>query len=210
VDIPDTNLNTPLHYAAKYGNIELCRLLVEKGASVISRNDQRQTPYDVAESHVVRQYLLPLQLQFERQTAQDAYSFAPSAQMYSGAPVYGGTSTPSPGPLPPLPVAAPSSSGSAGPPSAPNSGTAPAVASATPPPIFTPAALNLGRQISSTDSGDSNVTSPITPTGAAGTVSGAPVGPPATSWNVPVPTRQTSGNSRAIQPGKRSSDFLVL
>lgn len=64
--MPDQNGNTPLHYAAKYGHLDLCKHLIDSGSSVIAKNYQKQTPYDVAESHSVRQYLLPLQLQAER------------------------------------------------------------------------------------------------------------------------------------------------
>lgn len=58
----DGNGNTCLHMAAKYGHLDLCKTLVEKGCSVVAVNNQRQTPYDVAESHMIRQYLMPLQL----------------------------------------------------------------------------------------------------------------------------------------------------
>ncbi len=33
VNFPDLQGNTPLHYAAKYGNFELCKVLEERGAS---------------------------------------------------------------------------------------------------------------------------------------------------------------------------------
>jgi hypothetical protein len=62
----DKHGNSPLHYAAKYGHLELCKYLVEQGAAAHIKNKAKQSPYDVAESHLVRQYLLPLLLQAER------------------------------------------------------------------------------------------------------------------------------------------------
>jgi len=62
----DQNGNTPLHYASKYGHLELCKYLVESGCQVGVKNKQQQSAYDIAESHLVRQYLLPLVLQAER------------------------------------------------------------------------------------------------------------------------------------------------
>jgi hypothetical protein len=226
VDLPDANKNTPLHYAAKYGNVELCRLLVEKGASPVVRNDQGQTAYDVADNHIVRQYLLPLQLQSERQSAQDSYSFAPSAQMYGGGSSYspapcatGATSSSVPYPGAPVAsaplVSAPSSSGSSyvAPVAANNS--VPPVANSTPPPIFAPAPLNLGRQATSeaTENSTTSITPtqvPVTPTTPS---SFPPVGPPPPSVTAqaPVPmTRQVSGsNARVIQPGSSIANDIV-
>jgi hypothetical protein len=40
---------------------------MDHGAAPTSRNNEGRTPYDLAQSHVVRQYLLPLQLQYERE-----------------------------------------------------------------------------------------------------------------------------------------------
>lgn len=54
--------NTPLHYAAKHGKTELVKMLVGQGAAVEQRNGHRLTAYDVATDHVIRQFLLPLQL----------------------------------------------------------------------------------------------------------------------------------------------------
>ena len=79
VEQPDKNGSTPLHYASKYGHLELCKHLVERGAYPARRNNFNQTPYDLAESHTVRQYLLPLQLSAER--GEDN----PSAAGYSGS-----------------------------------------------------------------------------------------------------------------------------
>ena len=66
IDSLDKQGNSPLHYASKHGNPDICKYLVEQGASVVQRNNKQQTPYDVAENHVVRQFLLPLQLKSER------------------------------------------------------------------------------------------------------------------------------------------------
>lgn len=82
VEQPDKNGSTPLHYASKYGHLELCKHLVERGAYPARRNNFNQTPYDLAESHTVRQYLLPLQLSAER--GEDNPSTG-----YSGASSYG-------------------------------------------------------------------------------------------------------------------------
>lgn len=54
--------NTPLHYAARSGRTEMVKTLVGQGAGVEKRNRSRQTAYDVAMDHVIRQFLLPLQL----------------------------------------------------------------------------------------------------------------------------------------------------
>ena len=67
IHLPDQSGNTPLHYAAKYGHLDLCKYLIEKGCQVAYKNKQQQSAYDVAESHLVRQYLLPLFLQADRQ-----------------------------------------------------------------------------------------------------------------------------------------------
>lgn len=65
-DLQDKNGNTCVHYASKYGHVDTCRLLIDKGCSPIVKNSSGQTPYDVAENHLIRQYLLPLQFQAER------------------------------------------------------------------------------------------------------------------------------------------------
>jgi len=62
IETLDSYGNNPLHFAAKHGHIDLCKFLIEKGCSVLKRNNYQQTPYDVAQSHVVRQYLLPIQV----------------------------------------------------------------------------------------------------------------------------------------------------
>eukprot|EP01035_Chromulina_nebulosa_P001360 gene1360-1813_t len=67
VDFSDQNGNSPLHYGAKYGNLEICKILIKAGASIIKKNKSQHSAYDVAEGHDnVRQYLLPLLFQAER------------------------------------------------------------------------------------------------------------------------------------------------
>ena len=61
----DTSGNSTLHYAAKAGTIDICKMLVENGCSAARRNSQHQTPYDVSQNHIIRQYLLPIQLKLE-------------------------------------------------------------------------------------------------------------------------------------------------
>lgn len=58
----DNSGNTPLHYASKGGHTELAKMLVGQGAVVEKRNAMRLTAYEVATDHVIRQFLLPLQL----------------------------------------------------------------------------------------------------------------------------------------------------
>lgn len=64
-DLVDKRAETPLHHAARNGHLAVCRRLVEKGASPAKRNDRGQTPYDVATQLMLRQWILPLQLQAE-------------------------------------------------------------------------------------------------------------------------------------------------
>jgi ankyrin repeat protein len=44
----DKNKNTPMHYAAGYGRVDLVELLIEHGASVTLRNTDGKSPVDVA------------------------------------------------------------------------------------------------------------------------------------------------------------------
>lgn len=100
IQLADQNGDTPLHYAAKYGHLDLAKNLVERGAAAHSRNKNNQTPYDIAESHLMRQYLLPLQLSAERgmpefqqappYTNLGGISFPPPATLsgITPAPVY--------------------------------------------------------------------------------------------------------------------------
>ena len=75
IQVEDFVGNTPMHYAALSTNndgLELCKILVKEfGASVMAKNRNGQTPYDLATSNNIRQYLLPIQLQAETQYALD-------------------------------------------------------------------------------------------------------------------------------------------
>lgn len=77
MNIQQTDLagNTPLHYASMStapNGLDMIKLLITNyGASVVARNAQGQTPYDVAILNSIRQYLLPIQLQAETQIALD-------------------------------------------------------------------------------------------------------------------------------------------
>jgi hypothetical protein len=64
--MPDTTGNTPLHFAAKNGHIDICKRLVDLKANPAARNAQGQSAYDLAQNHIIRQYLLPIQLAVER------------------------------------------------------------------------------------------------------------------------------------------------
>jgi hypothetical protein len=67
VESVDNHGNTPLHYACKYGHLDICKYLIELRASPCRKNNSGETPYDVAgDHHTVRQYMLPLQFQAER------------------------------------------------------------------------------------------------------------------------------------------------
>lgn len=48
VDAKDKYGNTPLHDAAKYGNISICKLLLGYGADIDAANKWGQTPMHVA------------------------------------------------------------------------------------------------------------------------------------------------------------------
>jgi hypothetical protein len=85
---PDKNGSTPLHYASKYGHLELCKHLVERGALPAKKNTLNQTPYDLAESHVIRQYLLPLQFNAEVQQSEHHDVTMSYAPMQSNIPNY--------------------------------------------------------------------------------------------------------------------------
>jgi hypothetical protein len=82
IDVPDNQGNTPLHFAAKYGHADLCKVLIDRGGSLGRRNKQNQSAYDVADNHVVRQYLLPLVFQTERGGQADYH------QQHQQQPVY--------------------------------------------------------------------------------------------------------------------------
>lgn len=73
LSVTDADGNTALHFAAKSKKpnaLDIVKLLITKyGASVLAKNSQGQTAYDVASIPSVRQYLLPLQLQEETRIA---------------------------------------------------------------------------------------------------------------------------------------------
>lgn len=76
IEVQDAMGNTPLHYASmstEQGSaLDIVKMLVsEHNASVVAKNLQGQTPYDMATLNGIRQYLLPLQLQRETQQAID-------------------------------------------------------------------------------------------------------------------------------------------
>ena len=65
--------NTPLHYAAKFGQLDVCKLLiVQFSVSASLKNARGETPYDGSNNNYVRQYLLPLQLQSETKDMQNS------------------------------------------------------------------------------------------------------------------------------------------
>ena len=109
LDFPDKNMNTPLHYAAKYGHVELCKHLIQLGSSPAQRNTDGATAYDVTENHVVRQYLLPLQLQAERQMNDYSGNFVeppPQNTAYGNTIQHSGYNIPPPPQSPSLSSAA--------------------------------------------------------------------------------------------------------
>ena len=76
VQLVDAAGNTPLHCAAMSSHptqtLQVVKsLITEFQASVTAKNAVGETPYDVAPLNVVRQYLLPLQLQEETRIALD-------------------------------------------------------------------------------------------------------------------------------------------
>ena len=118
----DQSGNSPLHFAARYGHHDLCKFLVDRGAFAGRKNASGQTPYDVAHSHVVRQYLLPLQFQSER-----AEQPAAAAHGYNSYTSIGDVGAGSTGGYPPIGVPRVGSNDPQNPP-APFVGRSPAVA----------------------------------------------------------------------------------
>ncbi len=111
----DSAGNTPLHYAAKYSNFEICKYLISRGCQPALKNNSNQSAYDVSESHVIRQYLLPLQFQQERnepttnyQIMQSQAVYGTSMEQYHHAPVPPAYFAPNP--AHPLPTSATQSS----------------------------------------------------------------------------------------------------
>ncbi|KAL7528679.1 hypothetical protein ACHAWF_002662 [Thalassiosira exigua] len=90
VDCLDYEGRTPLHYAGSSSStppqaaLSLVKMLVEEfGASVLSKDRNGQTPYDVATSQAVRGYLLPKQLQQET-ALEGAGAVVPPPPMANG------------------------------------------------------------------------------------------------------------------------------
>lgn len=100
--LADKSGDYPLHYAAKYGHLECCKYLVEKGAPVHLRNKAGQSAYDVADSHLVRQYLLPLLLVAERNNGVVPQDYTPYGVPQPGPQTYHAPPGPPP-PMAPLP-----------------------------------------------------------------------------------------------------------
>lgn len=57
VDLVDCEGNTPLHYAAAYGNANLVKLLIHRGANAFTKNDLGYTASDFAYSFEVEQQI---------------------------------------------------------------------------------------------------------------------------------------------------------
>jgi len=50
VDTQDNQNSTPLHYAVDEDNVEATQVLLKHGANVYARDDNRQTPLQLAEA----------------------------------------------------------------------------------------------------------------------------------------------------------------
>jgi RNA polymerase primary sigma factor len=76
----DTNGDTPLHLAARLGNLALCDLLVQSGADRSAYNNEQQTPADLAkiEGHSLVAQLLSLLLQEANTTVKEPRTLAAS------------------------------------------------------------------------------------------------------------------------------------
>eukprot|EP00041_Stephanoeca_diplocostata_P022552 m.539758 g.539758 ORF g.539758 m.539758 type:complete len:515 (-) comp22092_c0_seq3:882-2426(-) len=59
IDLPDADGDTPLHIAARAGNSNLVRLLLDIGANAHAENNHQKTALDVAEARDIRQLLAP-------------------------------------------------------------------------------------------------------------------------------------------------------
>lgn len=116
VNLKDVQGNTALHHAARNGNLDMVKVLVERGCSVLAKNNSNQTAYDVSEAHhFVRQYLLPLQFQAESAASYGSVSEPMGVSTNAHyMPSYGLEAVPSSHPSPPtvvpsVPVAVPPS-----------------------------------------------------------------------------------------------------
>jgi len=102
VNVLDGSGYSPLHYAALGGHMEMTQRLLTMGVQVAHRNQYKQTAYDIASNHLVRQYLLPLQLKAESEMPEFQQS-TPGISTGYGVP--GGQ--PGGGGVPSAPVAPP-------------------------------------------------------------------------------------------------------
>lgn len=48
IDIEDNNLNTPLHWAARYGYSDICNILITSGADALVNNKNNESPFYIA------------------------------------------------------------------------------------------------------------------------------------------------------------------
>jgi hypothetical protein len=190
IQLLDQNGNSPLHYSAKFGHLELCKYLIESGCHVGLKNKSNQTAYDLAESHTVRQYLLPLVLVADRGgSAPDnstyVYSEGYAAPMVSSYQVPG----PPPSGMPPV-----------------NNyqntyASTPPPLHQTPPPSHPPQSSYFPGLTSSSQKLPTLSTS--TSTGSVSSLPNVPVPTPSYYGNLPSNKLSTaaSGSSRVIQPG---------
>mmetsp|Transcript_17114 Transcript_17114/g.20922 ORF Transcript_17114/g.20922 Transcript_17114/m.20922 type:complete len:596 (-) Transcript_17114:532-2319(-) len=145
----DRSGNTPLHHASLQSiqNPPLFKQLVQSlietyGASALVKNGEGQTPYDLAASGGVRQYLLPLQLQEEtkQMLASGGAGLMPGIDLGGCRIEYKGQGGPPPGAAPPGQFAPPSALGGGAPPGQ----FAPPAPGGAPPPIAPGAAPVAG------------------------------------------------------------------
>jgi hypothetical protein len=222
-NVVDASGNTPLHCAVMSNNQETTLMVVkmllqEYQASVLAKNASGQTPYDVASLNMVRQFLLPLQLQQETQAALDngGVGLPPGIDM-------GGLKI-SNAHLPPPPMAPTSGGGM----SLTNTGGtryAPPPSLVTGPPATSTAPSAHYTSPSSVHSSVSPHGSTLVPPETGGTVSGAPgqghqlasqTSQPAVSTTSPpvatvsplaIPGPPSSGNSDYARTGSSSAAF---
>jgi hypothetical protein len=196
IEAPDSSGNTPLHYACKYGNIDICRYLIEKGASACRKNSSNETPYDVAgDHHVVRQYLLPLQFQAERSAGDGGYSQPPQLGISSNASYGAGYGQQ----FPPGPAPAGQPSAAYQPPAAQHAPSIYQPAAAAPPSIYnapSPGYYGAPSASSVPPSGEASPAGPLNPVSppAVGTANTAAASSHASS-------QRSTPTPRIIQPG---------
>ena len=63
---------TPLHKAGRAGAMQAAQVLVNRGASIVARDNMRRTAYDVSSNLALRQWLLPLQMRAEAEEPSPA------------------------------------------------------------------------------------------------------------------------------------------